>query len=99
MLPKRQPDELFEYNLTMFGILDKTIDFINDSSENKATQRFTNRLSLSWDKDIFKTPELSACLTSAELVDGKGLVTPVDISVVSNYSHQDTGCWVPMQKL
>ena len=79
-LVRKQPDELFEFNLTLFGILDKTQDFISESYGNQITQNSSNRLSLSWNKDVFKTPELNACLTSAELVDGAGLVTPLDIS-------------------
>ena len=79
-LIRRQPDELFNFNHTMFGILDKEIDFINKSSTIRITQNSVNRISLSWNKDIFTEPKFKACLTSAELVDDQGLVIPLNIS-------------------
>ena len=39
-----------------------------------------NQVILSWQTDLFKIPDFSQCLTSAELVDEKGLVTALGIS-------------------
>ena len=79
-LVRRQPDEIFQFNLTIFGILDKGNNFLDERSEIMITQHSTNRISLSWNKYIFKEPRFSACLTSAEVVDNKRSVIPLDIS-------------------
>jgi len=79
-LVRRQPDEIFQFNLTMFGLLDKKKTFIDESSKIMITQQSTNRISISWNRYIFKEPRFNACLTSAEVINEKRSVIPLDIS-------------------
>ena len=77
---RRKPDEYFEYNVTLEGIVENPFPFMNNQFGLKIVQNLTNKVILSWNTNLFEFPQFKKCLTSAELVDDKGNVTALDIS-------------------
>merc|ERR1711915_373556 len=84
---QRKPDEEFEWNGLMEGIVDNPKLFLNNESE----LLIVNGSVLIWNKDIFKTPQFKQCLTSAVLVRSDGIRRNLDIKTeeVSNVDEHD----------
>ena len=68
------------FNFTLDGIIDNPAAFVNKNTSLQFIHQINNQGILSWKIDVFKIPDFSQCLTSAELIDEKGIVTALDIS-------------------
>ena len=77
---KRKPDENFEFNAVLEGIIDNPDLFISNESVLQIANRTENELLLAWNQDLFTRPHLRKCLNSAELIDEQGSRTFLDIT-------------------
>ena len=60
--------------------MDNPAAFVNENISLQFIHQMNNQGILSWKTDVFKIPDFRQCLTSAELIDEKGIVTALDIS-------------------
>jgi len=90
-LVQRKPDENFEWEAVLEGILANPAKFMNDDTKLRTLNTTVNTTGLHhhtsllvWNEDLFKEPFMKKCLTSAEVVDGNnGNVTKLDINSTS----------------